>query len=201
PSTFEQPITLKNLLTHTPGFDDYVIGLFAHKSEGVRPLAEVLRAQMPRRVRRPGILSSYSNHGTAIAGHAVACVSGLSWEDYVEKRILKPLGMDHTLVRQPSEDKLPADVSKGYKWEHGQYEVKGFEYCPAAPAGCMSTTAADAAKFMLAHLNDGQLGNGRILKAETARLMREPLFRHDPKTSAMCYGFMEQERNGLRMVG
>jgi CubicO group peptidase (beta-lactamase class C family) len=202
PATFEEPITLKHLLTHTPGFDDYVIGLFAHKVEELRPLAEVLRTQMPTRVRRPDKLSSYSNHGTAIAGQVVACVSGMTWEDYVEQRILKPLDMQHTLVRQPASDKLPAELSKGYKWEDGRFEAKDFEYVPAAPAGCISTTAADAAKFMLAHLRDGQGAKGRILKTETARKMRERLFWHDEKCSAMCYGFMEQKRDdGLRMVG
>lgn len=201
PATFEQPITLKHLLTHTPGFDDWVIGLFAHKPEGVGPLAEVLRAQMPTRVRPSGVLASYSNHGTALAGHAVACVSGLSWEDYVEQRILKPLGMTHTLVRQPAEEQLPADMSKGYKWSNGRFEAKGFEYVPAAPAGCMSSTAVDVAQFMLAHLNDGQRGNTRILKPETARRMHEPLFQHDPNVGAMCYGFIEQRRNGQRRIG
>ena len=201
PATFEKPITLKDILTHTPGFEDRVIGLFAHKADEVGPLVEVLRAQMPARVRPPGVVASYSNHGTAIAGYAIASVSGQPWEDFIEKRILKPLGMDHTLVRQPAEDKLPADMSKGYKWEGGRFVAKDFEYVPAAPAGCISTTAADAAKFMLAHLHDGQLGKERILKPETARQMREPLFRPDGKTSAMCYGFMEQERNGVRMVG
>lgn len=201
PATFEQPITMKHLLTHTPGFEDLVLGLFAHKSSEVGPLVEMLRAQMPVRVRPPGMVASYSNHGTAIAGYAVASVAGMTWEDYVEKRILKPLGMNHTLVRQPSEEKIPPDMSKGYKWKAGRFKVEGFEYIPDAPAGCISTTAADAAKFMLAHLHDGQLGNERILKAETARQMREPLFRHSDKASAMCYGFMEQERNGVRMVG
>jgi CubicO group peptidase (beta-lactamase class C family) len=201
PATFEQPITLKDLLTHTPGFDDYIIGLFGHKSEDVRPLAQVLKAQMPTRVRPPNVIASYSNHGTALAGAAVANVSGLSWEDYVEQRILKPLGMEHTSVRQPATDKLPKDLSKGYKWKGGKFETEGFEYVPLAPAGCISTTAADAAKFMLAHLHDGQLREARILKAETAQRMRQPLFRHDPKTNAMCYGFWEQELNGQRIVG
>ncbi len=201
PATFGEPITLTHLLTHTPGFEDSVIGLFGRRPEDVGPLADVLRAQMPARVRPPGVLSSYSNHGTAIAGHAVACVAGQPWEDYVEQRILQPLGMTHTLVRQPPEDQLPPDLSKGYKWQHDHFAAKGFEYIPAAPAGCMSTTAGDAARFMLAHLHDGQLGDARILKPETARQMREPLFRHDPKTSAMCYGFIEQRRHGLRLVG
>jgi hypothetical protein len=119
----------------------------------------------------------------------------------MEQRILKPLGMDHTLVRQPAEDQLPADLSRGYQWQHGRFEARGFEYVPAAPAGCISTTAADAARFMRAHLNDGRLGDNRILRPETARRMREPLFRHDQKTSAMCYGFMENQRHGLRILG
>jgi hypothetical protein len=109
--------------------------------------------------------------------------------------------MEHTLVRQPAEEQLPADVSKGYKWEKGHFKDEAFEYIPTGPAGCISTTAGDAAKFMLAHLHDGQLGDGRILQPETARRMREPLFRHNPNTSAMCYGFMELRRNGRRMVG
>lgn len=201
PATFEQPITLKSLLTHTPGFDDSVTGLFAHTAAEVRPLAEVLRAQMPTRVRPPGVIASYSNHGTALAGEAVANVSGMPWEEYIEKRILQPLGMHHTFVRQPPTEKLPAEMSRGYKWEGGRFRAQGFEYVPAAPAGCVSMAASDAAKFMLAHLHDGQLGSERILRAETARRMREPLFRHDPKTSAMCYGFWEQDWNGLRIVG
>jgi CubicO group peptidase (beta-lactamase class C family) len=201
PATFEQPITLRHLLTHTPGFDDYVIGLFGRKSEDVGPLAQILKAQMPNRVRPPGVIASYSNHGTAIAGEVVACVAGMPWEDYIDQRILKPLGMQNTLARQPETDKLPAGLSKGYKWEDARFEAKDFEYCPAAPAGCISTTAADAAKFMLAHLHDGALGDKRILKPETARKMREPLFRHDPKTCAMCYGFWELQKNGQRIVG
>lgn len=201
PSGFDKPVTLKNLLTHTPGFDDVVIGLFAKNAEEMRLLADVLREQMPTRVRPPGVLSSYSNHGTALAGYAVACVSGKSWEDYVEERILKPLGMEHTLARQPAEADLPADMSKGYKWESGEFKAKDFEYVPAGPAGGMSMTAADAANFMLAHLNDGRIGDKTILRPETARRMREPLFRHNPKTSAMCYGFIESQRFGQRLVG
>ena len=201
PPTYEQPITLKHLLTHTPGFEDSVIGLFAHKPDPRRSLGEVLRAELPTRVRAPGVLASYSNHGSALAGYVVTCVAGMPWEDYTELRILKPLGMEHTLVRQPPEDQLPAGMSKGYKWDNGNFEAKGFEYIPLAPAGCISMSAGDAAKFMLVHLQDGQLGGERILQPETAQRMREPLFRHHPKAAAMCYGFMEQQKNGLRIVG
>lgn len=200
PATFPQPITLKHLLTHTPGFEDGVIGLFAHDAKEVGPLGDVLRRQMPARVRPPGILASYSNHGTAIAGDVVAAVSAMPWEDLIELRLLKPLGMNHTLVRQPPKDKLPETLSKGYKWEKGLYAEQGFEYVPAAPAGSMSATAVDMTKFLIAHLNDGVYKNARILKPETARRMRERLFAHDPKVDAMCYGFPEMHRNGQRIL-
>src|SRR5262245_52732401 len=96
PKTYEQPITLTHLMTPTPGLEEYRIGQNERAPDQVRPLGEVLKAQMPSGVRPPGVLSTYSNHGTAIAGHAVACVSGQSWQDYVDQRILKPLGMENT---------------------------------------------------------------------------------------------------------
>jgi CubicO group peptidase (beta-lactamase class C family) len=141
PATFSQPVTLKDCMTHTPGFEDSVIGLFAHKADAVKPLAQVLHEQFPTRVRPPGVLASYSNHATALSGLVVASVAGKSWEEYVEDAILKPLGMQHTLVRQPAKDKLPANMSKGYKWEGGRFKEVGFEYIADAPAGTMAASA------------------------------------------------------------
>ncbi len=200
PATFTEPVTLKHCMTHTPGFEDSVIGLFARNADEVKPLAQVLREQMPTRVRPPGVLASYSNHGTALAGLVVATVAGKSWEDSIEQTILKPLGMQHTLVRQPPKDKLPETMSKGYKWEDGRFKDFGFEYVPAAPAGTVAASAADIARFLIAHLNDGQFQGVRILKPETARQMREPLFTDDPHVDAMCYGFWEQHQNGQRIL-
>ena len=198
PAAFDKPITLKNLLTHTPGFEDRVIGLFAHHASDVRPLADVLKNDMPARVRPPGVVSAYSNHGTAIAGLAVSSVSGKTWEEVVEQRLLNPLAMKNTLVRQP--DKLPDTMSKAYKWDGGRFKEEGFEYVPLAPAGAMSASAADMAHFLIAHLNDGKYDGTQILKPETARRMRERLFAPDPKADAMCYGFWELNRNSQRII-
>jgi CubicO group peptidase (beta-lactamase class C family) len=198
PEAFGKPITLKDLLRHTPGFEDRVIGLFAHSVSDVKPLAEVLKNDMPARVRPPGVMASYSNHGTALAGLAVATVAGKTWEEVVEQRILNPLGMKNTLVRQP--DKLPETMSKGYKWKDGQFKDEGFEYVPLSPAGSMSASATDMARFIIAHLNDGKFENVQILKPETARRMRERLFAHDPKVDGMCYGFWELHQNDQRII-
>lgn len=200
PATFSKPITLKNLLTHTPGFEDQVIGLFARDADTTSSLEKILARSFPARVRPPGELASYSNHGTALAGHIVARVSGVPWEDYIEKNILEPLGMKHTSVRQPTTDKLPPEMSKGYKFEDGRFTEQSFEYVPAAPAGSLSASAGDMARFMIAHLQDGEYESARILQAETARTMREPLFTHDARQAGMAYGFMRMHYNGRPIV-
>jgi hypothetical protein len=69
------------------------------------------------------------------------------------------------------------------------------------PAGSLSSSAADMARFMLAHLQEGQLGDARILRPETARLMHSRLFALDPAANGMCYGFYEESRNGQRIIG
>ncbi len=190
PDTFEEPVTLRHLLTHTPGFEDHVIGLFGRGADDVRPLGELLADEMPARVRAPGKLASYSNHGTALAGYIVQEVSKMPWAEYIETTILEPLEMQHTTVRQPPEEELPSDLSKGYSYSGGKFVEQGFEYVPAAPAGSMSASAGDMVKFMIAHLQNGKYGDTRIMSEETARTMRDTLFTHDPRIEGMAYGFM-----------
>ena len=80
-------------------------------------------------------------------------------------------------------------------------EPKPFEVVVPFPAGSMSSTAGDMARFMLAHLQDGQLGDARILRPETAQLMHSRLFALDQAANAMAYGFYEESRNGHRIIG
>src|SRR5207244_2561930 len=83
----------------------------------------------------------------------------------------------------------------------GSFRPQGFEYIHNfAPAGALSSTANDMAKFMLAHLNDGALGDGRILKTETARQMHSRLLSPNPYLAGWAYGFYEVYANGRRMI-
>lgn len=133
PDTYEKPITIKHLMTHTAGFEEYFIGLFAKDSSRLRPLGEILSEEMPARIRRPGTFSSYSNHGTGIAAFIVEEVSGMSFEDYVEERIFKPLNMTKSTFRQPLPDKFASEISKGYAFEGGEYKEKDLNMCPWDP--------------------------------------------------------------------
>jgi len=201
PDTYPQPITMTHLLTHTPGFEDHVIGLFARTPDKLLPLGKILADDMPARVRPPGQLASYSNYGTALAGYIVEQVSGVSWDEYIEKNILQPLEMSHTTGRQPIPENLAADMSKGYNYSGGEYKGKEFEFIPLQPAGSMSAAAIDMARFMIAHLQQGRYGSARILSETTAQQMRRQIFTHAKQLNGILHGFYEMSSNGQRIFG
>ena len=135
PATFPQPVAMEHLMTHTAGFEDYVIGLFAKTPDKMLPLGELMRTQMPRRVFPPGDVAAHSNYGTTLAALIVEQVSGIPFQRYLENRILKPLSMVHATLEQPLPQNLSADMSKGYKWTSGQLKEQDLEYVPWAPCG------------------------------------------------------------------
>jgi CubicO group peptidase (beta-lactamase class C family) len=198
PDAFGKPITLKNILTHTPGFEEQVKDLFRTDATKLN-LGEYLKTHIPARIYPPGTVPAYSNYATAVAGYIVERVSGRPFDQYVAENILKPLNMTRSTFTQP----LPADLaplmSNGYRV--GSDKAEAFEVVNPYPAGSLSSSATDMAQFMMAHLADGQLGNVQILKPETARLMHSRLFALDERTNAMCYGFYEESRNGHRIIG
>lgn len=200
PDTYPgQPITVWNLMTHTPGFEDRSFGLF---SPSTQPRGAFLAAHIPARVRPPGKYSAYSNYGAALAGYIVERVSGEPWEHYVRMHILTPLGMDHTAMEQPLPADLEGDMSVGYSAGGGSPEAAPFEtLLPFAPAGSGSASADDIARFMIAHLQNGEYDGRRILADSTARLMHTRQFTHDPRLPGFDLGFYEQDSHGVHIIG
>jgi CubicO group peptidase (beta-lactamase class C family) len=200
PATYPQPITLLDLMAHTPGFEDRGENLFKGSSGEMTSLEDYLAQNMPARVYPPGQVPAYSNYGVALAGYLVEQVSGEPYEQYVEAHVLKPLGMDHSTMQQPLPAALAPDMSQGYLFS-GRYQAGAFEFVQAAPAGALSATGADMGKFMIAHLQDGEYDGVRILKAETAQLMHAQSYAFDPALAGMAHGFMESQINGRRLIG
>ena len=198
PDAFGKPITLKNILTHTPGFEEQIKDLFSVDPTSPN-LGQYLKTHIPARIYPPGTIPAYSNYATAVAGYIVERVSGRPFEDYIIENIFKPLKMDHSTFAQPLPSHLAGFMSNGYRLGSGTAEP--FEMINPYPAGSMSSSATDIAQFMIAHLQEGQLGDARILKPETARLMHSRLFALDDAANAMCYGFYEESRNGHRIIG
>lgn len=201
PKRNDQAVTMKHLLTHTPGFEDQVVGLFSHDPADMRPLEEILIAEMPARVREAGKFASYSNHGTGLAMHVVERIYGAPWEQYIQTQILDPLGMKNTVLAQPLPEGFAPQMSKGYAWRANRLEEEQFELCPLGPVGGISTTARDMATLMLAFLNYGEYNGARILESETAQTMQSTLHTMAPDTNGQAYGMLDMSRRGVRIVG
>ena len=200
PATYPEPITLKNLMSHTAGFEDKGEDLFMLKPENVISLEAYLKKNLPARVFPPGKIGAYSNYGAALAAYIVQRIAGMPFDEYAEKNIFSPLEMTHATFRQPLPGGLAADMASGYNYVNGGYVKGGFEYIVAYPAGGLSASGLDMAKFMIAHLQNGRYGQNQILKEQTARQMHSRLYTADPRISGMAYGFFENVLDGQRVI-
>jgi len=202
PTTYDEPVTLSHLLTHTPGFEDHIIGLFGTDEESLRPYAQILQEELPLRVRPPGEVASYSNHGTGMAAYIVEEITGMSFEAYIQANILDPLGMTETTIAQPVPDELADQLSLGYsRAANDEFDEEDFEYVPLAAVGAVSSSATDMATLMMAYLQNGQFGDASILSEETAIQMRQPLFRHAQAMNPALHGFMDMSQDGQWIIG
>jgi CubicO group peptidase (beta-lactamase class C family) len=67
PPKFGKPITLRNIMTHTSGFEETVKDLFVGTKEELRPMGQYLQEHMPERIFPPGTTPAYSNYATTMA--------------------------------------------------------------------------------------------------------------------------------------
>jgi CubicO group peptidase (beta-lactamase class C family) len=199
PPAYGKPVTLKNIMTHTAGFEELGRDLFVSDAQHLHSLEQFLKHHVPDRIFPPGVVPAYSNYATAVAGYIVQRVSGKPFDQYVQENIYTPLNMQRSTFVQPLPDNLKPMMSNGYK--KASEKAQPFEFVEAYPAGSVSTTALDMSHFMIAHLQNGQFGDQQILKTETAKLMHSRLYGTDDRLNAMAYGFYEESRNGKRIIG
>lgn len=186
--TASAPITLRHLMTHTAGFEDYSSAIFTIDPYHFASLDEYVQEQLPARVFPASEMIAYSNYGTALAGYIVQRVAGMPFEAYVENRIYTPLQMNHSTMRQPLPEDLAADLAQAYRYVEGDYRPGRFEYVPA-PAGGMSASADDMASFMLLFLASNPANEG-VLKQGTIARMLTPLYTQHPRLKGMAHGFI-----------
>jgi CubicO group peptidase (beta-lactamase class C family) len=199
PARDGKPITLQNLMTHTPGFEEVLKNLITDDPGRLPPLDEYLKTWTPERIYPPGEIPAYSNYGATLAGYIVQRVSGEPYDDYIDRHVFEPLGMANTTTRQPLPARFAPRMSKGYMLGSGSAEP--YELVGPSPAGAAAATGADMARFMIAYLQEGQLGSGRILEPETVRLMHDTRLPIIPPLNSMLLGFFQQDLDGRRIPG
>jgi CubicO group peptidase (beta-lactamase class C family) len=186
------PITVRNVLSHTSGLP--------FKSELEEPTLDLF--PLEARVRSyamtpldfdPDSGYRYSNAGINTAGRIIEVVSGMSYEEFLDKRLFEPLGMKDTTF-WPNEEQLRR-LAKSYKpaVEGGLEEIKiGQLRYPLddrqrqpMPAGGLFSTAGDVARFCRMVLSGGAFEGKRYLSEEAAREMTK---RQTPETVKESYG-------------
>ena len=195
---FGKNITLRNLMTHTGGFEEESFDVILLNPKHAVTLRDFLIKNQPKRIFPPGQIPAYSNYGVGLASYIVQRISGEPFEQYTERHIYIPLKMLHSTFYQPVAK--PLTVSDGYH-QSTEKPPLGFEIFNPVGAGGFSSTAGDMGRFGSMLLNGGELDGVRILKPETLAAMWTPQYQASKDMPAICMGFYQVWRNNLRWIG
>jgi CubicO group peptidase (beta-lactamase class C family) len=163
-------LTIRDLLVHRSG-----LGLGAGDLLWWPP-STYTRNEIARRLRFIPLSTSfrsayaYDNVLYLVAGEVIQAVSGMSWEDFVTSRILKPVGMAESTVRHG--DSGPAkNMATPHAPMNGTVRpVKSFDSDNTNPAGGINTNAVDMAKWLMTQLDSGRVAGGeRLFSPRTTR--------------------------------
>ena len=201
PETYDDPVTLRHLGTHTAGFESMLDPDIVADPAALDSLETVLVNQQPSRIRPPGDLVGYSNYGAALAGHVVAEAHDTTFEEYVQSEILDPLGMTHSTFAQPVPADQPGDLAAPHIREGESFLTADGIYINMRPAGSLSATATDMAAFMSAHLGDGTVGDTQILDTASAKTMHSRHHVRHPAVTNWRYGFHEYGVPDANLIG
>ena len=189
---FDEPLTLRHLLTHSAGFDDK--GSLTKTTD----LETYVKTSPPVQVFAPGTTPGYSNYSMALAGYIVQRVSGQPFEAYVREHVLEPAGMTTSTYEQPLPKDMAGSLGPGYT---STGEEVPFELMGDFPAGSLTVSAPDFAAFMNAQLSRSP----KLLREETWEQMWSPGLGEErlgnrAKAGEMGLGYFELSRHGRRIV-
>ncbi|RYG17034.1 MAG: serine hydrolase [Caulobacteraceae bacterium] len=169
-------VTVRDLVSHRIGFG-LGAGDLLFWPNGDRTRAEIMAA-IPHVPIEDSFRTSYHycNLMFVAAGEVVAAASGMAWEDFVQTRILNPLGMTETLPlmtnADPAKSALPHGRLgpplryQGAMQTIGQSIREVWDWSAAGAAGGFVTNPVDWAKWIAVQLNKGALPDGTRLWSE-----------------------------------
>ena len=198
-----RPVTLRHVLSHTSGLTGSAELQRVTGSDTTPLKARALASVTGPLQWQPGEKYQYGNQGMNIAARIVEIVSGMSYEDFLQKRFFDPLGMSETTF-WPSD----ANVARlagayglnrektGYAKGDLNFLTKPFsdrtDRFPEAGGGLFSTTH-DILRYGLMLANDGELDGKRYL-SHTAM---DELRKEQTGTTKVNYSLGYHLRNGM----
>jgi CubicO group peptidase (beta-lactamase class C family) len=168
-------ITVRQMVTHTSGMPDVKNYYWNQPEYDDGSLERYVRSLQDKTLLwPPGQKFGYSNMAFEVLGDLVAKVSGMSFEDYVETNILKPVGMKSSTLLYNKAD--PAKLAAGHTMTKGVVtQVAHYPYNRAhTPSSNLHSNVEDMARWIQVNLNRGELDGQRILKSSTYELLWKP---------------------------
>ncbi len=195
-------ITIRHLLTHTSGLPREAD--FPYWTDHIFPTREELAGALPGQsaINPPETTYHYSNLGMSLLGEIVTKVSGQPWADYVQEKILQPLGMSSSSTAPGEELLRRLTTSHMLRASDGTRRV--FDYYETgaiAPAGSIVSTVEDLSRFASLQFREGPAGDAQILKGSTLREMQRVHWVYDSFTGGRGLGFAVTRRDGKNFVG
>jgi CubicO group peptidase (beta-lactamase class C family) len=172
----ESPVRVRHLLDQTAGIEDARLWqVFSLQTTPDAPLIEAFtRDATTLRLRsRPGERFSYSNMGYTLAGMVIEAVTGERYESWLDRELLKPLGMHDSSFAFVSQ--VGATPEPRLAWGH-QDDLSVHAAVPTQlrPAGQFTTTAHDMALLARFLMGDGRVDGRPIVRADLLRAMALP---------------------------
>ncbi len=162
-------ITVRNLLNHTSGLNEINDPNAAVITQNLEEQARYLAQVKPDTI--PGSTFSYYNQNYRLIGLILEQVSGQSYAEVLQSRILQPLQMENTVTRP----ELAPQLAQGYSRFFGFPLPQDQEYNPGAlPSGYLISTAEDMAHYLIAQLNNQNAEGSAMLSEDLLSTMRTP---------------------------
>ena len=195
-------ITIGQMVSHTSGMPDVINYQWDQPVYDDGALERYVRSLSSKKlIAPPGEKRRYSNMAFEVLGNVIAKVSAMTFEDYVQENILVPLGMaKSTLLKKQADESLLTSPHTVVSKE-GQKVCIVRKHWPYnrmhAPSSTMISNVHDMARWAIANLNHGELGDNRILKASSYEILWQP---RSEKFPGIGLSWFLRERNGLRTV-
>ena len=196
-----QTITMRHLLSHSSGLEG---DLFANHGRGDDAADRAITTlEHATQWFNPGELYAYCNAGFYIVGLVTARLTGKTWEAALQERVLDPLKMEHTVLFADDAITRPHAIGHRLNSREDGFTIARpyWNLRHATPAGGVMSTASDLLRFAQMHMNDGELDGARVLKPETAQLMRVPYIQAGIGESFYGQGWALDTHDGLMEIG
>jgi CubicO group peptidase (beta-lactamase class C family) len=205
----DDAVTLRDLVTHRTGLRDHFLLWYRSPWTQEDIIRRVGRLPLDKPFRTT---FQYQSTMFTVAGFAVAKASGLSWADFVQKRLLDPLDMKATYFTTKALDKV-ADKASPYRLDRDgkPAPMDLYPMLVAEPAGSIQSNASDLSKWLLFQLNNKMVDGKPLVSARSLKEMHTPQIMQQidavdrmmfPTTNQMSYGmgWVIQDHYGHRLL-